>query len=270
VLARGDDVAELCEAAVAEGASALGAAGGDGTLGAVAAVAIDAGLPFVPVPFGTRNHFARDVGFDLDDPLGALAAFRDGRELQVDAARVDGRVFLNNVSLGVYAQLVHDPAHKTKNRLVALGRLFTAAFGRSRRRLGVLFEADGTRERHDVVVMLVSNNAYVLEPGEELGSRARLDEGLLYAYVVEAETRWALVKLLFRAALGRVETGAGWAEYSAPSFRVSTSRSRLHAAVDGEAVVLGSSLDLEILPQAIRVLIPTGSRDADDDAGSRP
>ena len=140
-------------------------------LGAVAGVAIEAGLPFVSVPFGTRNHFARDAGFDLEDPLGALAAFGDGRELEVDAARVEERVFLNNVSLGVYAQLVHDPQHETKNRIVALGRLFTAAFGRSRRRLDVLFEADGTRERHDAVVMLVSNNAYGLEPGEELGCR---------------------------------------------------------------------------------------------------
>jgi diacylglycerol kinase family enzyme len=266
----GEDPAELSKAAVDEGASALGAAGGDGTLGAVAGVAIEAGLPFVSVPFGTRNHFARDVGFDLDDPLAALAAFGGGRELKVDAARVGERVFVNNVSLGVYAQLVHDPAHQTKNRLVALGRLFTAAFGRTRRRLDVVFEADGTQERHDVVVMLVSNNAYGLEPGEGFGRRERLDEGLLYAYVVEAETRWALVKLLFRAVLGRVETGAGWTEYSAPSFRVSSPRRRLHAAVDGEAVVLDQELEFEILPCALRVLIPTGSRDQVDDPSRRP
>jgi diacylglycerol kinase family enzyme len=255
VLEHGDDPAGLGAAAAAKGATALGAAGGDGTLGAVAAVAIEAGLPFVVVPFGTRNHFARDVGFDLDDPLAALAAFHDGRELVVDAARVEERVFLNNVSLGVYAQLIHDPAHETKNRLVALARLVTAAFGHRRRRIDVVFEADGARERHDVVVMLVSNNPYVLEPGGGLGRRERLDEGLLHAYVVEAATRRALLKLLVRAALGRVETGVGWTEYSAPSFRVS-SRRRLHAAVDGEAVVLGDTLGFEILPRALSLLIP--------------
>src|SRR5205085_3611034 len=83
----------------------IGVAGGDGSLGPVAAVCLERGMPFVCVPFGTRNHFARDLGLDRDDPLGALAAFDDGVERRIDAARANGRVFLNNVSLGVYARL---------------------------------------------------------------------------------------------------------------------------------------------------------------------
>ena len=82
-------------------------AGGDGSLAAVAAVAVERDLPFVVVPFGTRNHFARDVGLDRDDPLAALARLRDGRERRIDIGRVNGRAFLNNVSLGHYARLVH-------------------------------------------------------------------------------------------------------------------------------------------------------------------
>ena len=87
-------------------AAALGVAGGDGTLAAVATVAIDRGLPFVCVPFGTRNHFARDLGLDTDEPVAALDAFGSS-ERRVDVGRVDGRLFLNNVSLGLYARLVH-------------------------------------------------------------------------------------------------------------------------------------------------------------------
>ena len=269
VLEPSDEAAALCEAAVAEGASALGAAGGDGTLAGVAGVAIASDLPFVPVPFGTRNHFASDVGLDPEDPLAALAAFGGGRELRVDAGRVGERVFLNNVSLGVYAQLVHDPRHKTKNRLAALARLAIAAFGRSRR-LDVVFEVEGTHERHDALVLLVANNAYALEAGEvELGRRERLDSGHLTAYVVEATTRRALLRLLALAALGRVEASADWAEYTAPSFQVSLNRPRLHAAIDGEPVLLGPDLEFEILPQALRVLVPTGSRDFGGDPDGR-
>src|SRR6185503_10827818 len=106
VLRDGDDPAELARAADTD---VLGAAGGDGSLAPVAAIAIERGLPFVCVPFGTRNHFARDLGLDRDDPLAAIAAFADDAgERTVDVGRVDGRVFLNNVSFGLYADLVHD------------------------------------------------------------------------------------------------------------------------------------------------------------------
>src|SRR5438132_2646450 len=103
VLGDGDDPAEAARAARAD---ALGIAGGDGSLAAVADVALERDLPFVCVPFGTRNHFARDLGLDRDDPFAALDAFA-GRERRVDVGRVNGRPFLNNVSLGVYARLVH-------------------------------------------------------------------------------------------------------------------------------------------------------------------
>ena len=125
------------------GAAALGMAGGDGSLGAVAGEALEHDVPFVCVPFGTRNHFARDLGLDCDDPVSVLDAFRGGEERRVDVGTVDGRVFLNNVSLGLYASLVHDPAHETKNRLVAALRMIPAAFGKSRRPLDLTVEVEG-------------------------------------------------------------------------------------------------------------------------------
>jgi len=235
-------------------------AGGDGSLGAVAAAAADAGVPFVVIPFGTRNHFARDAGLDVDDPLGALAAFTEGEEVAADLGSVCGRTFLNNVSLGVYAQLVHDPDHKTKNRLVAAARMIPAALGRSRRALDLAFDVDGERSHHRTLVLLVANGRYELAPGG-FGQRERLDEGCLHAYVVEAGTRRTLLALFARAAAGRIELAEDWAEYAAQEFMVESKRSRLHAAIDGEPVLLEPPLDFEVRPRALRLLVPPGSRD---------
>jgi diacylglycerol kinase family enzyme len=239
-------------------------AGGDGSLAPVAAAALEADVPFLPVPFGTRNHFARDAGFDVDDPIAALDA---GDERAVDVATVNERVFLNNVSLGIYASLVHDPSRRTKNRFVALGRLVQAAFARTRRPLHVRFEGDGRSETHAALLLLVSNGDYGSDGLGGLGVRERLDEGRLHAYVIEAAARRTLVALLARAVVGRAAESPGAAEYAAESFLVGSKRPRVHAAVDGEPVLLDTPLDFEIRPRALRLLAP--SRDGATAGGGR-
>jgi len=104
ILAPGQDLAALARDAVTGGADALGMAGGDGSLAVVAAVAAAGGIPFVCIPAGTRNHFALDVGVDRHDLADALDAFSDGVERRIDMAQVNGRLFLNNVSLGTYGE----------------------------------------------------------------------------------------------------------------------------------------------------------------------
>jgi diacylglycerol kinase family enzyme len=231
-------------------------AGGDGSLAAVAAVALERDLPFVCIPFGTRNHFARDLGIDRDDPVGALDAFQ-GRERRIDVGAVGERLFLNNVSLGLYASFVHDPARKTRNRLMAFLRMAPAApLGRGRSPLDISFEFEGRRERHAALVVLVANNDYRIETLADLGERARLDEGLLHAYVIEAVSRRALLALLARAAVGNVGEAEGLVEWAAERFSVESSRARLHAAIDGEPVVLETPLAFEVKPRALRVLVP--------------
>ncbi|MGZ8783908.1 MAG: diacylglycerol/lipid kinase family protein [Gaiellaceae bacterium] len=168
-LEEGDDLRELARSASAD---VLGMAGGDGSLGAVAAVAIERDVPFVCIPFGTRNHFARDLGLDRDDPIGALAAF-DGVERRVDVGRVGDRVFLNNVSLGLYARLVHRREHH-RRRSDALARMRALALTVRDRRRQQRFTIDGEHVRARLV--LVSNNDYTLDL-LSLGERERLDEG---------------------------------------------------------------------------------------------
>jgi diacylglycerol kinase family enzyme len=257
VLGGGDDAAGIACEAAERGIEALGMAGGDGSHGAVAAVALEHDLPFVPVPFGTRNHFARDVGFDGDDPVGSLAAFA-GAESRVDAGTVSGRVFLNNVSLGVYASFVHDPTRKTRNRVMAFARMAPAALGRSRRPLAFSLEVEGRRENHLALIALVANNEYRMTSLADLGERTRLDEGLLHLYVIEAVGRRVLLALLGKAVAGSLETANGWAEWVAPRLRVEPPRPRVHAAIDGEPVVLESPLEFEIRPRGLRVRVPPG------------
>jgi diacylglycerol kinase family enzyme len=258
LLQEGEDPADLARAAAEHGAQALGMAGGDGSLAAVAAVAIERDLPFVCVPFGTRNHFARDVGIDHDDPEAALGAFR-GRERRVDVGIVDGRVFLNNVSLGLYASLVHDPRRKTRNRVVAFLRMAPAALGRSRRPLQLSFEIEGGLEHHAALVVLVANNGYRLQNMADLGERATLEEGLLHAYVIEAVSRGSLLGLLARAAVGKAEQAEGLVDWAAERFGLEASRPRIHAAIDGEPVELEPPLQFEIRPRALAVLLPASS-----------
>jgi diacylglycerol kinase family enzyme len=260
VLSEGDDSAALSEDAADRGARALGIAGGDGSLGPVASVAVDRKVPFVCVPYGTRNHFARDLGLLCDDPIASLAAF-GGEERAVDAARVGDVVFLNNVSLGLYASLVHDPAHATKNRLAAALRMIPAAFGRGRRPLELTLGSGGGEERVEALVLLVANNDYSLDAISDLGGRTQLDEGLLHVYVVRAVGRFRLAVLFARALAGRVGQIEGYAELTGRELTVDSPRSIVHVAVDGEPAVLPSPLGFQILPGALRVLVPRETGD---------
>src|SRR6059058_5239910 len=178
VLGPGDDPAEVARRA--DDADALGMAGGDGSLAAVADVALERDVPFVCIPFGTRNHFARDLGLDRDDPLGALAAFDEGTERCVDAARVNGRLFLNNLSLGVYAGLVHRrERHRRRGEALARARALWRIAG-ERHRLRARVDGDTVRAR----ILLVANNAYEIDTFT-VGARSTLDEGRLHLYAAD-------------------------------------------------------------------------------------
>jgi diacylglycerol kinase family enzyme len=230
VLGEGEDLVELARAAEAE---VLGMAGGDGSLGAVAQVAIERDLPFVCIPWGTRNHFATDAGLDADDPLGVLAAFC-GPERRVDVGRFGERVFLNNVSLGVYGRLVHRrEQRRRRNEAFARLRALAVSLWRDHRwERG--FRIDGRSIRASVV--LVSNNAY-LDELTSLGARERLDGGALALYAARGLRR------------------LHWTERTGEGFRIETRRP-MHAAVDGEPVVLESPLDLRVDSGALRLLVP--------------
>ena len=157
----GDDLRTRILEVVADGADALGVAGGDGSLADVAAVAAAHGLPFVCIPCGTRNHFALDLGVDRRDVPGALDAFTDAVERLIDVGEVNGRIFLNNVSLGIYGEAVRQAAYRdTKVRTLA--ETARRVLGPSGRVPALRLVDDTGREHARLAVLLVSNNPYAL------------------------------------------------------------------------------------------------------------
>jgi diacylglycerol kinase family enzyme len=228
VLRPGEDPAEVARRS---SAPAVGVAGGDGSLAAVAGVALERDAAFVVVPFGTRNHFARDVGFDRTDPIAALDAFR-GHERRIDVGRAGERLFLNNVSIGMYARLVHRrERHRRRRELFARARAWTIVLTHSDR-LGLT--VDG--ERVETRLLLVANNAYALD-FPTLGARERLDEGLLYLYSL----------------------GADPSERTGEQFVLDAARPELEAAIDGEPERLRTPVRFRIERGALRVLVPERS-----------
>lgn len=231
VVQAGQRLASLVEDAVARGAEALGVAGGDGSLAVVAAAALAHGLPFVCVPAGTRNHFALDLGIARDDPVGALDAFTNGVERLVDVAEVNGRLFLNNVSIGVYGEAVSRHGYRDAKART----LLETVLGPSGSAAGVEIVDDRGRPHRDPAVVLVSNNPYSLEPPRPPGTRATLDCGELGIVVLDPPS-----------------PARAWI---APSLEVRAS-APVHAGIDGEAVTIDPPLLFAIRPRALRVLVP--------------
>jgi diacylglycerol kinase family enzyme len=256
-LVPGDDPVALARQAVAAGADVVGVAGGDGSLGLVAAVAVEADVPFVCVPSGTRNHFAADLGLDRGDPLAALDAFA-GPERRIDVGVVGERVFLNNVSLGAYADLVAEPGYRA-GKLTTAHAVLPGALRGERALLQVAFQDPEGRPYQDVLVLLVANNAYELQ-GAVLGARGRLDGGVLQVSALRARTGAALAGLVARIAAGRAGPGAQWAQWTAAGLRVDAAVAELPAGIDGEAVTLAPPLQFRVLPLALRVLVPPALR----------
>ena len=238
ILEKDDDPADLARRS---GAAVLGMAGGDGSLAAVAAAALETDAAFVCIPFGTRNHFARDLGLDRDDPIAAVAAFgEDAVERRVDVGRVGDHHFLNYVSLGVYAGLVHRrERHRRRDEALARLRAFGAVV-RHRHRLHATVNGEPTRAR----VLLIGNNEYEISLFT-VGERQRLDEGILQV--------WAAAGVLPRH----------WHDRVAERVEVELPGAHVRAAADGEPILLEPPLVFESLPRALRVLTPP-TEGADD------
>ncbi len=217
-LTRGDDLEQLARDAIARGADVIGMAGGDGSQALVAGIASEQDVPFVCIPAGTRNHFALDLGIDREDVVGALDAFLDGHERRVDLARVNGRVFVNNVSFGVYAAIVQSDEYRDA-KLNTAAKMLPELLGSDYDPFD--FELDGP----DVVadcdpdLILVSNNVYKLEGIGGLGTRARLDEGVLGVIVVEVHNGAELAQLVSLSTAGRGSAYSGWHEWTTPTLR---------------------------------------------------
>ena len=237
VLGARDSLEALARAAAADGADALGMAGGDGSLAVVATVAIAYEVPFVCVPAGTRNHFALDLGLDRHDLVGSLRAFGEAFERRVDVAEVNGRLFLNNVSLGIYGDAVRQPAYREAKARTLL-ETATEVLGPSAAASDLQLVDEHGREYRDPAVVLVSNNPYALDRPFLAGRRLTLEGGRLGVVVLEQPRPGE-------------PPGRAW---TATSLEV-TAPAAVDAGIDGEAVELPPPLRFGVRPAALRVRV---------------
>ena len=253
LLRPGQDVVALAEAAVAGGAEVIGMAGGDGSLALVAGVAARNAVPMVVVPAGTRNHLAMDLGLDRDDVTGALDAYGAAVERAVDLGDVNGRSFVNNVSLGLYAQIIRSAAYRDAKMDTTLTAL-PGLLGPGSRPFDLRF-ADPAGMPHTAAhVVQVSNNRYGRTAGT-LTSRPRLDSGRLGVIALQLPEGPPEPAVLAAIARGRPDLLRGFAAWEAPAFEVD-SGDVVDAGVDGEALRLAPPLRFTIRPAALRVRLP--------------
>jgi diacylglycerol kinase family enzyme len=240
-LGAGDELEELVRAAVGRGADGLAMAGGDGSQALVAAIAAEHDLPYACIPSGTRNHFALDLGVDREDVVGALEAFVDGGERYVDLGEVNGRVFVNNVSLGVYAQAVSQDDYR-ESKLRTLLDTLTDTLGAGGETIDLRWVDPDGAEQVSAALVLISNNPYLLGPTLGSGTRPRLDSGVLGIVDFHPPTP------------GVGEQAVRWYELAAAELEIQAD-GPVPVGIDGESLTLEPPLRFRVRQQALRVRI---------------
>jgi len=238
----GDDLEQLVRAAVDRGADGLAMAGGDGSQAIVAKISAELDLPYACIPAGTRNHFALDLGVDRDDVVGALDAFVEGGERRVDLAEVNGQVFVNNVSLGLYADAVQRPGYREAKMHTILEAVPDSLGPEAS---PPTLQWSGPDGPESAVAVLISNNQYRLGRALGSGTRPRLDRGVLGITVlapIAGPDRGATLRRL------------GMQQWTAPTFEVE-GEPPVPAGIDGESMQLQTPLRFSARPGALRVRI---------------
>jgi diacylglycerol kinase family enzyme len=261
VLDRGLDLADLARGAIAAGADCLGMAGGDGSQALVASLAVEHELPFVCVSAGTRNHFALDLGLDRDDPRKSVHAFVDAIERRVDYGTVNGRFFVNNVSLGVYATIVQQDTYR-EAKAETTQRLLPELLGRHEHPFDLQFVTPEGTEVDGAFLIMVSNNPYVLGPFLDVTQRRRLDTGRLGVFAVSARTGAQAAEVVTSVLTGHGPQGGHVHQFSGQEFEVTSRSGMAYAGIDGEALELETPLRFRIHPEGLRLLVPQGSVEA--------
>ena len=255
MLDEGLDLEELARGAVARGADCLGMAGGDGSQALVASIAVEHGLPFVCVTAGTRNHFALDLGLDRADPRQCLRAFGDAVERRVDYATVNGRFFVNNVSLGAYATIVQQEQYRDA-KVETSTSLLPGLLGDADAPFDLQFTDPDGVEIDGAFVIQVSSNPYVLDPSPDLSQRRSLDSGLLGVFAVTGASGSAAAAIAALSVVGQRRRSPDWHEFTTRSFEVRSRSGHAFAGVDGEALALDTPLRFEAHHGGLRLLVP--------------
>jgi diacylglycerol kinase family enzyme len=238
------------------GFHAVAAAGGDGTVSTVGAALAGSTTALGVFPTGTLNHFAKDM--HLPSSLQAAAGvIANGRTAYVDVGEVNGRLFLNNSSLGFYPTLVTEREKRIEKGMSKALALFPAAITAMWRfpNTTVRLRSEETGLVTRTPFVFIGNNEYVFA-GLQAGSRARLCEGHLQLCAIASASRWTLVKTVILALAGRIDTLPEVVTLHTRLAKIETLRPRVRVALDGEVVRMTSPLVYSIRPAALKVLVP--------------
>jgi diacylglycerol kinase family enzyme len=252
------DAAELALTSVRDGkCDAIVVGGGDGSIRTVASVLAGTGIPLGIIPLGTLNHFAKDLGLPsgIDELVKIIMA---GHTRDVDVGEVNGEIFINNSSIGIYPALVFE--RERRQRKAGLPKWTAMALAAWRvlrnmplRRLAIC--ADDWVEPVRSPCVFVGNNVYYLS-GPALGKRERLDGGQLYLCFTKAQDPLSLFWLACRSILGRIDQDHALRVHSVPAVEIRSRASRLLVALDGEVRKIRSPLRYNSRPGALRVIVP--------------
>lgn len=233
------------------------AAGGDGTVNAVASSCAKSGRAMGVLPVGTLNHFARDLGLPqaLDDAIRTAA---EASARPVDAAEGNGIVFVNNSSLGMYPAIVIDRDRMRKQggpKWWAMVKASARAFLRFRC-LEVEYEMEGRVRQCRTAMLFVGNNRYEMEGGK-IGQRTRLDEGVLSVALIAGSTRAGMLRVFAGALLGRSHRVGELQTFEVKTFKVQAhGRRRLRVSFDGEVKRMLGPIEYRVQPSTLNVITP--------------
>jgi diacylglycerol kinase family enzyme len=258
--AGGAQVPELARSAVKENSQIIVAGGGDGTVNAVANELMGTSIALGVLPLGTLNHFSKDLHIP-QDLEGAARNLITGRAVPVDVGEVNGRIFLNNSSLGIYPRIVRqrDEQHKKKggNKWLAFARASISVLERYSL-LRVRLRADGKELSCKTPFVFIGNNKYETE-GLNIGERRRLDGGELCLFMANRARRIDLVRLAFLALFGLLHEASDFDVLITKQISIATRRSRTSVATDGEVNEMNTPLNYLTHPRALRVIVPAES-----------
>ena len=251
------DLCALAREAVRGADDVIVAGGGDGTVSAVASVLAGSDKTLGVLPLGTLNHFAKDLALPLD-LAAAVETIVHGRVAAVDVGEVNGRVFINNSSLGIYPNIVAD--RQAQQLRLARGKwtAFAWATVRALRRfpfLDLQITAGGERHRHRTAFVFIGNNQYQIS-GFNIGARSCLDAGHLGLYLTPGTGRFGLFRLAFRALLGGLRQAEDFEAFCVDEALIESRHRHLLVATDGEVNRMETPLRYRIWPAALRVLVP--------------
>jgi diacylglycerol kinase family enzyme len=253
----GAEIKDLIKSAIDSGADVITAAGGDGTISSTVNSILEKEIPFGIIPYGTLNHFAKDAGIplEIEDAVEVIAS---GKIVDTDVAEVNGNYFINNSSVGFYPKMVKHRDKEMKQsgygKWYAMLRALLNIFSR----FPVLTFKIKTNDTYDEIrtpFIFVGNNRYSMDLFN-LGTRDKLNEGLLSLHYPKTSGKWSMIRFAFLALINKLHEEKDFITTTCNNIKINSRRNILEVSADGEVLHLNTPLEYKIHPGRLKLLMP--------------